>query len=297
LTLIQPTLFDYAALDRATEVAARSDAALVKGLIRRTAEDLIEIGTALTRQKKALPGTFLSWIATEFGWQERMAQRFMAISAKFSTVDPSSLTGLSMHALTELALPSTPLEVTIEVQRRIDEGELVTASDIKRLKADYAEVVELASDKTAQLTAAEQANLDLAANAHRLATEQSETKYAAKITDLEKRLALFEVVATESIEANPAEGNVVAFVPKEDGEPIIEGDPLVDGNGSAVDITDHNVGAHAINGAMAIIDLAQTTPEAFWAIFGTPGRKPDALKRIKGVLKTLYDIKKEGMPK
>jgi hypothetical protein len=89
--------------------------------------------------------------------------------------------------------------------------------------------------------------------------------------------------------------NVVTFTPKPDGEPIIEGDPLVDGNGSAVDITDHNVGAHAINGAMAIIDLAQTTPEAFWAVFGTSGRKPDALKRLDSAIRKLAAIK-AGQP-
>ena len=50
---------------------ARVDAALIKGLVRRTAEDVIEIGNALIRQKKALPGAFHAWIEAEFGWQER----------------------------------------------------------------------------------------------------------------------------------------------------------------------------------------------------------------------------------
>jgi hypothetical protein len=57
------------------EVEARADAALIKGLVRRTTEDIIEIGNALIRQKNALPGAFHSWIEAEFGWQERMAQR------------------------------------------------------------------------------------------------------------------------------------------------------------------------------------------------------------------------------
>jgi len=46
---------------------ARADAALIKGLVRRTAEDVIEIGNALIRQKKALPGAFHAWIEAEFG--------------------------------------------------------------------------------------------------------------------------------------------------------------------------------------------------------------------------------------
>lgn len=89
--------------------------------------------------------------------------------------------------------------------------------------------------------------------------------------------------------------NVVTFVPKEDGEPVIEGDPLVDGNAAATDIADHGVGAHAIYGAMSIIDLAQTTPEAFWAIFGTAGRTPDALKYLDTAIRKLAAIK-AGQP-
>jgi hypothetical protein len=108
---------------------ARVDAALIKGLVRRTAEDVIEIGNALIRQKKALPGAFHAWIEAEFGWQERMAQRFMSIATKFGNADRSNLTGLSMHALTELAAPSTPPEVQAEVERRIAAGEIVSAAD------------------------------------------------------------------------------------------------------------------------------------------------------------------------
>jgi hypothetical protein len=51
------------------ELEARADAALIKGLVRRTTEDIIEIGNALIRQKNALPGEFHSWIEAEFGWQ------------------------------------------------------------------------------------------------------------------------------------------------------------------------------------------------------------------------------------
>ena len=97
---------------------ARADAALIKGLVRRTAEDVIEIGNALIRQKKALPGAFHAWIEAEFGWQERLAQRFMSIATKFGNADRSNLTGLSMHALTELAAPSTPPEIREEIERR-----------------------------------------------------------------------------------------------------------------------------------------------------------------------------------
>ena len=60
------------------EVEARADAALIRRLMRRTAEDNIAIGQALIRQKNSLPhGTFLPWIEVEFDMSERAAHRFM----------------------------------------------------------------------------------------------------------------------------------------------------------------------------------------------------------------------------
>jgi hypothetical protein len=221
------------------------------------------------------------------------AYRFIHVAERYDD-KRTTVARLGPTALYELAAPATPLEVRIEIEHRITAGELVTASDIKRLKDEFAEIKQLASEKTAQLTAAEQSNLDLVANAHRVATEESEKKHGAEIESLKKRVAAFEAAANASIEANPDDTNVVAFVPKDDGEPITEGDALA--GGAEIDIADHGVGAHAIHGALSIVDLAQTTPEAFWAIFGTPGRKPGALKLIKGVVKTLNAIKK-GMPK
>jgi len=68
------------ALPREVEVEARADAALIRGLMRRTAEDNIAIGQALIRQKNSLPhGTFLPWIEVEFDMSERAAHSFYAM--------------------------------------------------------------------------------------------------------------------------------------------------------------------------------------------------------------------------
>jgi hypothetical protein len=42
-----------------------------------------------------------------------------AVANKFGDADRSHLTGLSMHALTELAAPSTPPEIREEIEREI----------------------------------------------------------------------------------------------------------------------------------------------------------------------------------
>jgi hypothetical protein len=97
--------------------------------------------------------------------------------------------------------------------------------------------------------------------------------------------------------------NVVTFVPKadddDDAAPGIDPDVMTfrdndpDNN---IDITDHAFGAHAIYGSLSTIDLAQTTPETFWATFGTPNGKAGTAKWLDSSIKKLTEIKK-GMPK
>ena len=108
---------------RETEVAARTDAALIKGLMRRTVEDIIEIGKALIRQQTALGTAFDTWIDTEFEMSRRSAFNFMGVARKFG--DRSATVALlPLKALYELA--SSTLEVQAEVERRIAAGELVS---------------------------------------------------------------------------------------------------------------------------------------------------------------------------
>jgi hypothetical protein len=103
---------------------ARADAALIKGLMRRTGEDIVEIGKALLRQKNTLPhGMFLSWIDAEFGMHERTAQRFMGVAETFKG-KYDTVSHLPPAALYELAAPSTPEEVRAEIERRVAAGEL-----------------------------------------------------------------------------------------------------------------------------------------------------------------------------
>jgi hypothetical protein len=83
---------------------------------------------------------------------------------------------------------------------------------------------------------------------------------------------------------------VVRFEPKPD-EHITEADPLGD-SVEDVDLNDLSVGAHVIYGSLSSIDLAQTTPEIFWALFGRPGTK----KWLNNSIRKLVEIE-QGMPK
>jgi Protein of unknown function (DUF3102) len=300
LALIPNTLFDYAALDRETEVAARSDAALIKGLMRRTAEDVVEIGSALIRQKQRLPhGMFLPWIETEFDMSQSAAYRFINVAERYSGKLPS-LGSLTVEALYELSAPSTPPEVREEIERRVAAGELATAEDVRLVKAQVAEVKQNAEALARTNEQVQEQNRDLLANAHRTASEEAEKAHGAEIAELKQRIESMQAAAAASIEATaPAATNVVPLVPKTDGEPVKDADPLesIEGeNPDTVDITSAVFGAHAIYTALSTIELAQTTPADFWAIFNTPHLKKNTARWLRVVSKKINAIKK-GMPK
>jgi predicted ATPase len=84
---------------------------LIKGLIRRTVDDVITIGQALIRQKAALPhGSFLPWIDAKFAMSESAARKMMTVAREFGGKSVM-FTDLNATALYELAAPSTPSEI------------------------------------------------------------------------------------------------------------------------------------------------------------------------------------------
>jgi hypothetical protein len=71
--------FNYSTLDTQVAEKVQSAAERIKGRVKRTLEDIIEVGNDLLTVKEALPhGGFLPWLRAEFGWGERMAQNFIA---------------------------------------------------------------------------------------------------------------------------------------------------------------------------------------------------------------------------
>jgi hypothetical protein len=72
-------------------------------------------------------GWFLPWIEAEFGMTRMTASRFMGVAEKFGK--SNTMLHLDPTALYELAAPSTPPEVQIEVERRIAAGEIISAAD------------------------------------------------------------------------------------------------------------------------------------------------------------------------
>ncbi len=73
------TRFDYDALDHETARSLRSQATSIKAAMKRSQNDIIEIGNRLLDVKEDLEqDDFQPWIASEFAMSHQTATRFMA---------------------------------------------------------------------------------------------------------------------------------------------------------------------------------------------------------------------------
>ncbi len=102
--------------------------------MKRTAEDIVEIGRELTEAKAELGhGNFDNWIKQEFEMSKPTALRFMRVYENFGSKNVN-LTHLSVSALYLLAESSTPEPVVQEVIARTEQGETLTVAQVKSLK-------------------------------------------------------------------------------------------------------------------------------------------------------------------
>lgn len=103
--------------------------------MRRTAQDIIEIGQKLIDVKERLGhGKFGLWLRLEFEWTDRTARQFMRVAEAFKSENFSDL-NFAPSALYLLAAPSTPDEVRREALERAFMGESITHAKVKRLVA------------------------------------------------------------------------------------------------------------------------------------------------------------------
>jgi hypothetical protein len=118
--------FDYAPLDARVAEKARSTAERIRGRLRKTLEDLIEVGSDLLEVKGALPhGQFGRWLKAEFGWSERMAQNFMSVAERFKSAKFAELP-IQPSAAYLLAAPTTPDEARQLAVAKAESGQEIT---------------------------------------------------------------------------------------------------------------------------------------------------------------------------
>ncbi len=135
----QLVLFDYQSLDTEARIVVQQRTNEIKTLMRKTAQDIIEIGQKLIEVKGRLPhGSFGDWLESEFEWKERAAQNFMRVAERFKTANFADM-NIAPSALYLLAAPSTPEPVRQEVIQRAQSGERITHKTAKTIINEHKE--------------------------------------------------------------------------------------------------------------------------------------------------------------
>ena len=125
--------FDYSVLDSEARSVVLERTTEIKSLMRRTVQDIFEIGQKLLEVKVQLGhGHFGNWLGAEFDWDERSARRFMSVAVAFKSDNLSDLS-IAPSALYLLAAPSTPPTARTEALARARAGDFITYAKAKTL--------------------------------------------------------------------------------------------------------------------------------------------------------------------
>jgi len=130
---LEPQSFDYTALNAVTKIFVQDKTKEIKRLIRRSAQDIFDIGQGLIEVKERLGhGSFRRWLRTEFTWSIPAANKFMQVAQKFKSINFIHL-DIAASALYLLAAPSTPEEARQEALERAFQGERITSGKAKEI--------------------------------------------------------------------------------------------------------------------------------------------------------------------
>ena len=193
-------IFDYSQLDSGTSMFVREQTEEIRGLIKRTAQGILDIGQKLLEIKEKLGhGNFLSWLKTEFNWSEPSAQRFMQVARQFKSIDLMDLE-IAPSALYILSAPSTPDSVRQEAVSRAKAGENITYTTAKEIKHQYqTDIAENKKERNVQVSVAD-----------KLSSQQSEIKVARLDEEKElKPLPEQEIIAVVPRQITDEEQTVV----------------------------------------------------------------------------------------
>lgn len=187
--------FDYATLDTQTRIVVEQRTGEIKSLIRRSANDIIDIGQKLSEVKEQLGhGSFMNWLKSEFNWSVATATRFMQVSEQFKFVKLTNLQ-IAASALYLLAAPSTPEKARTEALERATVGEAITNTEAKAIVTRHKNTAKPRGDKTVTVDVPSEAvgwvasptampqKMAQSVEAQSDAVEQSEDKLPGKTTE------------------------------------------------------------------------------------------------------------------
>ncbi|MBF0437211.1 MAG: DUF3102 domain-containing protein [Magnetococcales bacterium] len=128
----QPSSYDPIPPEDAAFIAAASERIRLR--LKRTAQDIIEIGKDLIEVKNRLNhGQFGFWLENEFEMAERTARNFMTVAERFGSKS-ATVADFTPKVLYLLASPSTPEDVVDKAVGEAKAGNPVTSIEVQRWK-------------------------------------------------------------------------------------------------------------------------------------------------------------------
>jgi hypothetical protein len=83
--IVQQPAFDYGSLAACHRKAIKEEVVAIRGLLRQTAEAIVQIGLRLRMVRELLGANrFQVWLAAEFGRSQPTASRYMRVAAMFA---------------------------------------------------------------------------------------------------------------------------------------------------------------------------------------------------------------------
>ncbi|MDF5720158.1 MAG: DUF3102 domain-containing protein [Rhizonema sp. PD37] len=151
--------FEYSFLEAQTRKIVLQRTNEIKVLMRRTAQDIIDIGQRLIEVKQHLEhGNFRNWLKFEFNWSVSAATKFMQVALQFKCIKLTHL-NLTASTLYLIAAPSTPEQVRKEVIERASNGENISYNKAKAIVSQRKKTKKKAVEsKTASLKPDEPVN-------------------------------------------------------------------------------------------------------------------------------------------
>jgi Protein of unknown function (DUF3102) len=152
LSTEQTLNFEYDLLESETQLVVQQRANEIKMLVRRSYQDIIDIGQKLIEVKQHLGhGNFRNWLQFEFNWSVSTATKFMQVASHFKCVNFTHL-NIAVSSLYLLAAPSTPEEARIEVLDRASNGENITYSKAKSIVNEYKKTTDIIRESNNPVT-------------------------------------------------------------------------------------------------------------------------------------------------
>lgn len=121
-TVIIDDLFTYEQLDKQDSDFLKEKAAYINARRHITHTLITEMGKALIEAKERLPGVFLRWARSEFGFSDDSLENYMNVARRMPALPDDQPGNIQARALYLLTRESTPATARIEAQELAGQG-------------------------------------------------------------------------------------------------------------------------------------------------------------------------------